>query len=87
MLRRFLEMVRTGEVQSLLEIARSMDISPDMALQIMQELTKKGYLEEIGTDCEQPQKGCSDCPLNSTCQETVRRWFLTEKGRSVISSM
>jgi DNA-binding Lrp family transcriptional regulator len=80
-------MVRTGEVQSLLEIARSMDISPDMALQIMQELTKKGYLEEIGTDCEQPQKGCSDCPLNSTCQETVRRWFLTEKGRSVISSM
>jgi DNA-binding Lrp family transcriptional regulator len=85
MLRRFLETLQTGEVQSLLEIARRMDISPDMVLQMAKELTSKGYLQEFGTDCVEPQKGCPDCPVNSTCQVIVKHWFLTEKGRTAIS--
>jgi DNA-binding Lrp family transcriptional regulator len=86
MLRQFLETAQTGEVQSLLEIARTMGISPDMVLQMAKELTNKGYLEEIGADCEEPQKGCSECPANSACQVIVRHWFLTEKGRTAVSS-
>ncbi len=87
MLHRFLETIQAGEVQSLLEIARRMDISPDMALQMAKELTNKGYLQEICADCEEPQKGCSDCPVNNGCQVIVRHWFLTEKGRTTVSSM
>jgi DNA-binding Lrp family transcriptional regulator len=87
MLHRFLEAIQAGEVQSLLEIARTMDISPDMVLQIAKELTNKGYLQEIGTDCNVPQKGCSDCPANSACQVIVRHWFLTEKGRTAVSNI
>ena len=87
MLHRFLETIQAGEVQSLLEIARTMDISPDMVLQMAKELTNKGYLQEIGADCEEPQKGCSDCPVNSACQVIVRHWFLTEKGRAAVSSI
>ena len=87
MLHRFLETIRAGEVQSLLEIARTLDISPDMVLQMAKELTNKGYMQEIGADCDKPQKGCSDCPVNSGCQVIVRHWFLTEKGRTVVSSM
>jgi FeoC like transcriptional regulator len=87
MLHRFLETIQTGEVQSLLEIARTMDISPDMVLQMAIELTKKGFLQEIGADCEAPQKGCPDCPVNNNCQVIVKHWFLTEKGRAVVSSI
>jgi DNA-binding Lrp family transcriptional regulator len=86
MLLRFLKTIQAGEVQSLLEIARKMDISPDMVLQIAKELTKKGYLQEIGADCDEHKKGCSDCPVSSNCQVIVRHWFLTEKGRAVVSS-
>jgi DNA-binding Lrp family transcriptional regulator len=87
MLRRFLETVQAGEVQSLLEIARTMDISLDMARQIVNELTNKGYLQEIGADCKEPQKGCSECPVNRACQVIVRHWFLTEKGRTAVSNL
>ncbi len=44
MLQQFLETIQAGEVQSLLEIARSMDISPDMVLRMVNELSIKGYL-------------------------------------------
>jgi hypothetical protein len=86
MLHRFLETIQAGEVQSLLEIARTLDISPDMVLHMAQDLTRKGYLEEIGIDCADPQKGCPDCPVNSICQVVVKHWFLTGKGRAAISN-
>lgn len=86
MLHRFLETIQAGEVQSLLEIARTMDISPGMVLQIAQELTNKGYLKEIGTNCNVQQNGCSDCPANSGCQVIMKHWFLTEKGKTAVSN-
>ena len=85
MLRRFLETIQAGDMQSLQEIARRLGISLEMALQMAKELTDKGYLQEMGADCEEPQKGCADCPLSSRCQVAVRQWFLTEKGRSAVS--
>ena len=86
MLHRFLKTIWDGEVQSLLEIARTLDISQEMVLQIAKELTNKGYLQEIGADCNEPPKGCSDCPVNASCQTPVRHWFLTEKGRAAVLS-
>jgi len=86
MLHRFLKTIWAGEVQSLMEIAHTLDISQEMVLQIAKELTKKGYLQEIGADCNDPQKGCSDCPVNGSCQTPVRHWFLTAKGRAAVSS-
>ena len=85
MLHRFLDTIQAGDVQSLLEIARKLGISPAMVLQMAKQLTEKGYLQEIGSDCNEPQPGCSDCAVTSSCQVAVRHWFLTEKGRSAIS--
>ena len=86
MLHRFLETIQNGEVQSLLEIASKLGISPDMVLQMATELTKKGYLQEMGTGCDLPQKGCSDCSVYSGCQISVRNWALTDKGKAAIES-
>jgi len=86
MLHRFLQTIHTGEVQSLLEIARTLGISADMALRMAKELTAKGYLQEIGADCDGPQKACPECPVNATCQVIVKHWFLTEKGRAAMSA-
>ena len=80
----FLEIVQNGHVQSLLEIAQKMSISPDMALQMAIDLTNRGYLEAIGGNCDVPQNACSDCPAGSACQSTVRHWCLTEKGRTAV---
>jgi hypothetical protein len=87
MLHRFLATIQAGEVQSLLEIARKLGIYPDMVLRMAKELTNKGYLQEIGADCEVPQKGCPDCLVNSTCQVIVKHWFLTEKGRAAAAGI
>lgn len=84
MFHQFLEIVQTGHVQSLLEVAQKMSISPDMVLQIAEDLTNRGYLQEIGGDCDVPQNACSDCPASSACQRIIRHWFLTEKGRTAI---
>ncbi len=86
MLYEFLKNIRDGEVQSLLEIARSLRIPPAMALQMAEELTRTGYLEQIGADCDTPRAGCGDCPLGSNCQELTRHWFLTDKGRAAVSA-
>ncbi len=82
MFHQFLEIVQDGQVQSMLEIAQKMSISPDMALQIAQDLSNRGYLQEIGEDCNLPQDGCSDCPAGRTCQGMTRHWFLTDKGKA-----
>ena len=87
MLHCFLHTIQAGDVQSLLQVARKLDISPDMVRQMTQDLTNKGYLQEIGADCDEPQQGCSDCAVNSSCQVIVRHWFLTEKGRAVVSNV
>jgi hypothetical protein len=86
MLRRFLETIQAGDVQSLQEIARRLGISLGMVLQMAKELTAKGYLQELGSDCAEPQQGCSDCAANHGCQVAVRHWFLTDKGRAAVSS-
>jgi DNA-binding Lrp family transcriptional regulator len=86
MLRRFLETIQAGDVQSLQEIARRLGISLAMVLQMAKELTNKGYLQEIGADCEEPQQGCAGCPVNSGCHAVVRQWFLTDKGKAVVLS-
>jgi DNA-binding Lrp family transcriptional regulator len=86
MLQRFLSLVQAGEFQSLLEIARQMNVSVDMVRRMAAELTEKGYLEEIRLDCDEPAPGCSSCPIRGKCQTTGRQWVLTGKGKAAIST-
>jgi hypothetical protein len=87
MLHEFLKTIRKGEVQSLLQIAHALRISPAMALQMADDLTHRGYLQEMGVDCAMPQVGCSDCPVGSNCRVLPRHWFLTEKGKAAATAI
>jgi hypothetical protein len=86
MFQQFLTIISGGEVQSQLDIAARMGISPDMAVQIAQDLAKRGYLEESGGDCCNSGSACDGCPASSGCQPMVRLWTLTEKGKKAISA-
>jgi hypothetical protein len=85
MLIRFLQTLQNGEMQSLTGIARSLGIPTTLVLQMAQDLTGKGYLQEAGTDCDTPQNACSDCPVTSSCHTLIRHWFLTEKGKRALA--
>ena len=84
MLHQFLELIWAGDVQSLLELSKKLNISQEMVLQMAKDLTIKGYLQEIGSDCNLQHESCPDCPVNTRCQPAGRHWFLTEKGRTVV---
>ena len=86
MLHDFLKMIGAGGVQSLLEISRALRIPPAMAVQMADDLTRRGYLQEMGGDCGTSHAGCSDCSGGSTCQVS-RNWFLTEKGKAALQTL
>ncbi len=82
MLYQFLSIIQSGEAQTLLEIARQMDITLAMVIQMADQLTHQGYLQEIGRDCTGHEEPCTDCLSSSSCQEIFRRWILTDKGKA-----
>jgi hypothetical protein len=85
MLHQMLSVIQAGEAHALQEIAQSMNISADMALQMIKELTDKGYLQEISSDCDQQQNACKECPTKMDCHSILRQWLLTEKGKAAVS--
>jgi len=84
-LQRFLTLVQEGEFQSLMGIARALNIPIGMADQIARDLTQKGYLEEIGPGCADGEQICGACLIKSRCQSPARQWTLTEKGRAAVT--
>jgi hypothetical protein len=86
MLFQLLKTIQTGEVHNLQEIALSMNISQEMAIQIIEELANKGYLVEVSADCDSPKNTCSNCPVNTHCQSFIKQWVLTEKGNAAASA-
>jgi hypothetical protein len=86
MLRKVLQAMSTGDVHSHAGLARRLDISEGLLLQMMEDLARKGYLATLGTslDCD----GCGGCSGRQTCNgrrsgkaSTIKGWTLTAKGR------
>ena len=98
MLQKFLQIIQQGGVQSHLEIAQRLQISPGMALQMAHDLARMGYLEESGGDCSPDAAAfgvstgpggstghaCGGCAASSACQVGFRQWALTKKGAGAI---
>jgi len=86
MFHQFLQIVRSGAVQSQFEIAEKLNISPEMVVQIARDLTARGYLEGAAEECSPVEtSGCSGCPAGSACHSSISTWGLTEKGKKAVS--
>ena len=86
MINQFLQIIQAGNVQSQLEIAQKLKISPQMVLQVAEELTRLGYLEAHGGNCDTPKSACAGCPVDSGCGGSYRNWSLTEKGQKAAAA-
>jgi len=84
LLKEFLKVMQEKNESSLLQIASRLGISVEMAQQMAEELSCRGYLEEIGVDCAEPLKVCAGCAAKRSCNEARRRWVMTEKGKAAI---
>jgi hypothetical protein len=84
MLQRFLSIVQNGEIQSHLELAQKLGVSPFMVLQMARDLSRRGYLNEFDADCFAQESTCPSCSVGAACQLMGRTWSLTEKGKKVL---
>ncbi len=84
MLHKFLRILSDGRSRNLAEVAREMNISPQMASRIAEELTRLGYLQKVGVDCGTPDRSCSGCAGSPGCTRPDQTWSLTEKAMAKI---
>jgi|WetSurMetagenome_2_1015567.scaffolds.fasta_scaffold29646_3 hypothetical protein len=86
MLYRFLKLVQASEIQSLFDLSRALGISMDMVLRMAQELSSRGYLQEMDLNCGETNNSCHDCSAGRSCQVFSRSWILTQKGIAAVSA-
>lgn len=85
MLQRFLESIESRDVQSIFEIARRLNVTPGMVVQMAEDLSKRGYLQEVSIDCSKQGAACEGCPARKGCLDISRSWMMNEKGRAALS--
>lgn len=76
MLERLLSVVGQGGVHSYADLARQLDVSEELLEQMLQDLTRMGYLRPVADGCG---AHCAGCPLATTCAVggPTRVWTLT----------
>ncbi len=84
MLRKLLRLATSMGTARTSEIAHSLGVSPALAEQLLEDLTRKGYLESVVEGCSVP---CERCPLQAAClfRNQARLWVLTRKGEQLLA--
>ena len=79
MLRNLVYLLGERGVADIYTLATLLEVSPMQVRQMIGELERHGYLEQITAGCEQP---CERCPLRGAClyRNRPRVWILTRKG-------
>jgi hypothetical protein len=78
MLNYILKRMAAGDVESLSDLARELNVSDELVKQMIADLERMGYLRRISGRCD----NCgSHCPSSSDCtsHEFGQAWTLTEK--------
>lgn len=83
MLLAILKAMTQGTIHSQAELARRLKVSEGLLVQMLEDLTRMGYLRQIGGGCD---SRCAACPLAKTCAVggPTKVWALTEKGRRAV---
>jgi hypothetical protein len=87
MLKAILSAFRQKETKTLNEIALSLRVSVPMLVQMLEQLARQGYLQELSS-CEgnNTSDSCKGCTDKGRCKimPVQKIWSLTEKGRGVV---
>ncbi|MGQ9586219.1 MAG: FeoC-like transcriptional regulator [Anaerolineae bacterium] len=83
MLQDALRLMAEGGVRSLAELAERLEVSQDLALQMLEDLKRGGYLKADLMGCT---GACEGCPAAHTCSLTAqaRLWTVTPKGLALL---
>lgn len=74
MLRKLLEIIDQDGLFNPNELARRLDTSPELVIQMLLQLEHAGRIKSVPT-CQSAE--CKDCPLSSGCQvNSPRMWSI-----------
>jgi len=78
MLEQLLKRITEGGLQSQTHLARELDVSEDLLLQMLLDLERMGYIRRLADSCESQ---CAHCDLAASCtgHDSVPIWTLTDK--------
>jgi Mn-dependent DtxR family transcriptional regulator len=79
MLEKLLRLIATGGTHSLSDLAHKLGVSEELLRQMIDDLTRLGYLRLVAGCCEDH---CAGCSLAGTCAvgSAGQVWSLTDKG-------
>jgi len=79
MLEQLLNLLRQGGSHTVAGLAQKLDTNPTMVEVMLEDLTRRGYLQTIGDRCASK---CEQCPFGSGCTVAGAKqvWSLSEKA-------
>lgn len=85
MLHQLLQIIASGSVHTLKQLALQLDVSEALLDSMMDELVRRGYLRLVSATC---CGDCGHCPMSSTCAvgSPGRVWVLTQAGQKIVQS-
>ncbi len=80
MLEQVLRRLASGTPLHIEQLAGELDMTPALLQMAMEDLERRGYVQEIAAACE---SRCAGCAHSGTCSlvGTGRIWSLTDAGR------
>ncbi|MGD1994455.1 MAG: FeoC-like transcriptional regulator [Anaerolineae bacterium] len=64
MLKRLLTLLRQGGTHRVNDLARELDVTPELLEMMLEDLTRQGYLKRMGGSCTDQ---CTACPMAGMC--------------------
>ncbi|MEA3558389.1 MAG: hypothetical protein U9R75_03960 [Candidatus Thermoplasmatota archaeon] len=89
MLKEVLSLIAGGE-HTIDSISDELDVDREKVIDIIQQLSRMGYIVDVAKDFDPSSGTCRTCPLRKGCQDgmdkppVARIYGLTDKGRRVI---
>jgi hypothetical protein len=82
MLLKLLQILHSGDVHSLRQLAEQLEVSEALLEGMIGQLVRMGYLSPVKADCPGV---CNGCPESTVCSVpgSGRVWTLTEAGRRI----
>lgn len=79
-----LRIVASKGTESSAELARRLGVSHTLMENMLDELTRQGYLKAVVGECSVP---CERCPMHAACLfgRQARIWALSGKGERLLS--